>query len=358
MMMKKYNLYKKPKTKKGNILLSLAASLAVIGLSAFLVFHRIYTQNLRSVEPGNHAEVDVGIPSGSSVNEIALTLKNKNLIRSTWAFTQYVRGNGFTSKLQAGTYRLYTDESAQQIVDDLVKGKVAVGLFTILPGQRIDQLKQAFMDAGYSATDVNKAFDPATYAGHPALADKPKGANLEGYLYPDSYQTTDATTPEMIVKAALDEMNSFLTSDTKSAFAAQGLSVYQGITLASIVEREVASQEDRARAAQVFLLRMKSGMRLESDVTVLYGMMVAGKSTGHVDTSFDSPYNTFLHDGVPVGPISNVTNSGLQAVAHPDNTDYLYFVAGDGNDYGKTYFSHTLAEHRAAAAAHCSSCSK
>lgn len=357
-MMKKYNLHTKPKSKLGNILLTLVVVLVVVGAVGFLVFHRVYTSNLRAVDPSSHNEIDVGIPTGSSVNEITILLKDKKLIRSTWAFKQYVLSNGYASKLQAGTYRFYTDESAQKIVDKLISGEVAVDLFTILPGQRIDQLKQDFLDAGYSAESVDKAFDPATYAGNPALVDKPEGASLEGYLYPDSYQITDTTTPEDIVRAALSEMSKYLTSELKTGIEAQGLSVYQGITLASIVEREVASQTDRAKAAQVFLLRMKKGMRLESDVTVLYGMEVAGKSTGHVDTSFDSPYNTFLIDGVPIGPISNVTDSGLQAVANPADTDYLYFVAGDGDDYGNTYFSHTLAEHNAAAAAHCSACSK
>ncbi len=319
---------------------------------------RVYTQNLKPVTPGAHTEVVVAIPSGTSLVEISKILKAKKAIRADWAFVQYVRSQELTDKLKAGTYRLYSDETTQDITKDLAEAKVAVDLFTILPGQRLDQLKQSFLDGGFSADAVAKAFNPATYAGNAALVDKPAGASLEGYLYPDSFQRTADTNPTTIVEASLNEMASYLTADRRAAYAAENLSVFQAITLASVVEREVASQEDRATAAQVFLTRIKQGMRLQSDVTVIYGMAVSGKYTGIVDTSFLSPYNTFTRDGLPVGPISNITKSGLQAVAQPSNTDYLYFVAGDGSDYGKTYFSKTLAEHQAAVTAHCKTCSQ
>ncbi|MDB5182465.1 MAG: hypothetical protein JWO47_249 [Candidatus Saccharibacteria bacterium] len=331
---------------------------AVVGVGALLVVRRIYTENLRAVTPDVHTQVVVAIPAGSSLNQIAQILKTKQVIRADWAFKQYVRSHELGDKLKAGTYRLYSDENVGTIANFLVAGKVAVDLFTILPGQRIDQIRKTFIDAGFTAADVDKALDANNYAGHAALVDKPAAASLEGYLYPDSFQRTADTSPTTIVVQSLDEMASYLTADLRSAYAAENLTTYQAITLASIVEREVASQEDRATAAQVFLTRIKQGMRLQSDVTVIYGMALAGKDTSIVDTSFASPYNTFLHDGLPVGPISNVTKSGLQAVAHPSSTDYLYFVAGDGSDYGKTYFSKTIAEHQAAVAAHCKTCAQ
>jgi UPF0755 protein len=353
-----YKVKKHSSHRLRKFLIALLLVAAVIGASALFVVRRIYTENLRAVTPGVHTQVVVAIPSGSSLNEIAQILKTKNVIRADWAFKQYVRSHELGDKLKAGTYRLYSDETTATIANDLVAGKVAVDLFTILPGQRIDQVRKAFIDAGFKEADVDKALDANSYTGHAALVDKPSGAGLEGYLYPDSFQRTADTSPSTIVTQSLDEMASYLTADLRSAYAAQNLSTYQAITLASIVEREVASQEDRATAAQVFLTRIKQGMRLQSDVTVIYGMALAGEDTSIVDTSFASPYNTFLHDGVPVGPISNVTKSGLQAVAHPSPTDYLYFVAGDGSDYGKTYFSKTIAEHNAAVAAHCKSCSQ
>ncbi len=339
------------------VLLLITAIVIILAAGVLYGVRRVYTQNLLAVTPGVHTEVIVAIPSGASLDQIATILKTKKVIRADWAFKQYVRSQEYTNKLKAGTYRLYSDENTTAITKDLVAGKVAVDLFTILPGQRLDQIRASFIDAGFGAASVEEALNPGTYAGNAALLDKPAGASLEGYLYPDSFQKTADTSPTTIIKSSLDEMAGYLTADLRAAYAAENLSVYQAITLASIVEREVASQDDRSTAAQVFLSRIKQGTRLQSDVTVIYGMAIAGKNTTIVDTSFASPYNTFLNDGLPVGPISNVSKSGLQAVAHPAPTDYLYFVAGDGSDYGKTYFSKTLAEHQAAVSAHCKTCS-
>jgi UPF0755 protein len=354
----KINLAKKqPKNRWRKVLMIVLVSILVLVGAAIFTVRRIYTENLRAVTPGEHTQVIIAIPTGSSLDQITKILKTGKVIRADWAFKQYVRSQELSDKLKAGTYRLYSDEDVSSIAKALVAGKVAVDLYTILPGQRLDQIRESFITAGFSAADVDKALDPNTYSGHAALVDKPEGASLEGYLYPDSFEKTADTLPQTIVKSSLDETATFLTADLRSAFSAEKLSTYQAITLASIVEREVASQQDRATAAQVFFLRIKNGIRLQSDVTVIYGMALAGKDTAIIDTSFPSPYNTFLRDGLPIGPISNVTKSGLQAVAHPSNTDYLFFVAGDGNDYGKTYFSKTLAEHQAAVNAHCKTCS-
>lgn len=356
--MKPYSIKKVSKRRWRKIILIITVVIVVLAGGTLFAVRRIYSENLRAVTPGQHSEVIVAIPVGSSLDEIARILETKKIIRAGWAFKQYVRSQEIADQLKAGTYRLYSDETTTDVAKDLVAGKVAVDLFTILPGQRIDQIRAAFIAAGFAAADVDNALDPSNYAGHAALVDKPVSASLEGYLYPDSFQKIAETSPSTIVTQSLGEMAGYLTAELRAAYAAENLSTFQAITLASIVEREVASQEDRATAAQVFLSRIKQGMRLQSDVTVLYGMAIAGKDTSIVDTSFPSPYNTFLHDGVPVGPISNVTRSGLQAVAHPSTTDYLYFVAGDGSDYGKTYFSKTVAEHQAAVAAHCKSCAQ
>jgi UPF0755 protein len=149
------------------------------------------------------------------------------------------------------------------------------------------------------------------------------------------------------VSAALEELDTKLTPDVRAAFAQQGLSTYEGLVLASVVEQEVSHATDRAMAAQVFIKRLRIGMSLGSDVTALYGAHLAGK-TGSL--TYDSPYNTLLHKGLPPTPISNVSDSSLQAVAHPASTDYLFFVAGDD---GVTHFTNTAEEHEAAAQKYC-----
>jgi UPF0755 protein len=136
-------------------------------------------------------------------------------------------------------------------------------------------------------------------------------------------------------------MGQHLTPALQSAFASEGLSTYQGIVLASIVQQEVNGVSDQAQAAQVFLSRLKMGMTLGSDQTAFYGSILAGQTSS---VNFDSPYNTLIHTGLPPTPISNVNAQSLNAAAHPANTDWLYFVTGDN---GTTYFEQTAAEHQA-----------
>jgi UPF0755 protein len=167
-------------------------------------------------------------------------------------------------------------------------------------------------------------------------------------LYPDSFQKQANTPAATIVRESLDEMQSHLTNDVIAGFTAQGLTPYQGVVLASIVLGESGDAEIQPTVAQVFLLRIKQGMMLQSDVTPNYAADIANKPRS---LSIESPYNTYLHTGLPPGPISNVTSSALKAVAHPSNTDYLYFVAGDDN---KVHFSRTVAEHESLVKQYCS----
>jgi UPF0755 protein len=134
-------------------------------------------------------------------------------------------------------------------------------------------------------------------------------------------------------------MQKRLTPELRAQFAKRGLSVYQGITLASIIEKEVSVISDKALVSQVFYKRLSMDMGLESDPTAFYGAIIAGQEPS---LRYDSAYNTYLVKGLPPGPISNVTQESLRAAANPANTDWLFFVAGDD---GKTYFSKTLAEH-------------
>src|SRR5438105_3799967 len=160
--------------------------------------------------------------------------------------------------------------SVNQIVKKMVDGDVAKNLLTILPQKRLDEIKEAFAKAGYSSAQINQAFDPANYAGHPVLASLPPGASLEGYLYPDSFQKQTDTPAADIVREALDEMQQYLTQDVTNGFAAHSLNTYQGITLASIVAQETDNPTYQPMVAQVFLSRLANNMSLGSDVTAFY----------------------------------------------------------------------------------------
>ena len=153
-------------------------------------------------------------------------------------------------------------------------------LVTILPGRRIDQVRADLINAGFTPDEVDRALDPgnAAYQGLPVLAFKPTNIKtLEGLLWPDSYQKQPDTDPSVIVRESLVAMGDHLTPDVQAGFAAEGLTPYQGVTLASIIIQEVNKPADQSQAAQVFLTRLKSGMMLGSDVTAHYGAIVTVK---------------------------------------------------------------------------------
>lgn len=346
-MSKKYRLHRvfHPRRRLTRLIWVIVIVVAVLGL-ATLGVRQAYYQGLKAVS-SNSSSQEITIPEGSSVDGITKLLTSQKLIRSAWAFRLYIYNQDAASVLQAGTYSLSPSMSVNEIVSVLTHGKVVTDLVTILPGKTLAQIQDTMVKAGYRADDVKAALNPSNYPDSPALVDKPAAASLEGFLYPDSYQKDSATRPQVLIQMALAEMQSHLTPDLRSQFAAQGLSTYQGLVLASIVEKEVPGQADRAQVAQVFLSRLRQGMPLGSDVTAYYGSDLAGVARS---VNYDSPYNTRLHTGLPPTPIGTVSQSSLDAVANPAKTDWLYFVTGDDKN---TYFSHTLAEHQALVQQHC-----
>jgi UPF0755 protein len=327
------------------VLAILIAGLVLAG-GATVAVRLAYYQNLKPLSSDQASHL-ITINEGDSVQTIAGNLQKEKVIRSAWAFRLYVSSKEVGADLKAGSYEFAASQSVSEIVAQLSRGKVATNLVTILPGQRLDQIRKRLIQDGFTEKDVDEALNPANYTGHPALVDKPTSATLEGYLYPDSYQKTAATSAKTIITASLDQMNKYLTPDLRSDFAKQGLSPYQAITLASIIEKEVPKTQDRVQVAQIFLSRIRMGMKLQSDATASYGAVLAGKKPS---SGYDSPYNTYTYAGLPPTPISNVTSSSLKAVASPSDTSWLYFVSGDD---GTTHFSKTLAEHEANVAQYC-----
>lgn len=328
------------------VVLTVMVLAAIVIVGTAVIVRTAYQNNLKPLSSSNIG-IAVTIDPGTSPSLAAQLLKDKGVIRSDWAMEWYIRNHNLGDKLQAGTYLFRPSQSVPQIVNQIAEGKIATNLVTILPGRRLNQIKKDLIKDGFRPGEVESALSPGQYASNPALADKPNGASLEGYLYPESFQKDANTSAKQIIEQSLDEMAAHLTPEIREAFNKQGLTVHQGVILASIVEQEVSNDSDRATVAQVFYKRLKEGMPLGSDVTAYYGSTLAGRASS---VTYDSPYNTRLHKGLPPGPISNVSDSSLKAVAYPAHTDWLYFVTGDN---GKTYFSKTLQEHETLTKQYC-----
>lgn len=338
MKFKAYKLNKKRKSRFSRLLATISV-VVVVGLSTALLMGRIlYVVNLRPAS-AERSPTKVVIENGASEASIAKTLKGKELIRNELAFKTYVKNSKYSGLLKSGTYELDPTMSTQEIVEILGGGKESSALFTIIPGLRLDQIRSRLIKAGYTESEADTALDPSQYSGHPALAGKPKSSSLEGYLYPESFKLTASTPAKDIVRQSLDEMTKRLTAERVAGFVAQGLSTHEAVIIASLIEKEVIITEDKRVVAQIFLKRLREGISLGSDVTYIYAAAVFG---GIESPELDNPYNTRMYRGLPPGPIANVQESSLDAVAYPADTDYLFFISGDD---GKTYYGKTSADH-------------
>lgn len=304
-----------------------------------------YQSNLAPVGSDKNVLIKVTIEPKSTPATIGQLLKDKGLIRSAQAFSIYIRLSGTQNNLQAGAYRLSPAESTQQIVGHLKEGDVDTFNVTFLPGATLTQNRKVLIKAGYSDAEVTTAL-AATYDS-PLFLDKPTSSDLEGYIYGETYAfSSDASVKDILgatfkVYAKVVEDNGLVAK-----FKTQHLSLYQGVTLASIVQRE-SSGNDAADIAQVFYNRLAEGIMLGSDVTYQYA---ADKADVPRDTNLDSPYNTRRYAGLPPGPIATPGKTALLGVASPSGHNYLFFLSGDDN---VTYFASDLAGHEANIAAHC-----
>jgi UPF0755 protein len=343
----------KPRRKK--LWLGIVLSVLAVILIAAGSIWAWYQHQLTPVDSSDDKKVSIVIVPASSPATIAAQLKDEGVIRDVTAFMWYARLNGVRDTLKAGSYQLSPSESTPQIVDHLVKGSVGTFTITFFPGATlVDKVSKpenrkdvtsVLENAGYSSEEIAAALSK-TY-DHPVFQDKPATADLEGYVFGETYQFNSGVSVDTILTRTFDELYRYVVQDNLvAAFKQQGLTLYEGITLASIIQRE-SGGDDKAQIAQVFYSRMAINMQLGSDVTYQY---IADKTGIQRNTNIDSPYNTRRYVGLPPGPIAAPGLAALRAVAAPASGDYLYFLSGDDN---QTYYGRTLDEHEANIANHC-----
>ncbi len=358
------------KGKKTNRLMTVIIAIIIFLGVAAAAGYGYYRYNLRSVAEVDCTNVEsdecdneaFAVETGSGVGDIAANLKDADLIRDSLVFQVYVRLHSGGKSLKAGTYELNKSMSVEEIVDKLLHGgKDNVFSLTIFPGETTMQIRQKLIELGYDESTVRAAFskqynDPE-YAW--IFEGRPEGSmSLEGYIYGETYEFYKDDDVETIIETTLQEMARVLQEgDFKAKFEAQGLNLYQGITLASVVQREVGDKNEQPKVAKIFYNRLAQDMPLGSDVTVKYATELAAENGETYDNNedalgIDSPYNTRRYSGLPYGPISNPGLSALTAVATPDEAaeDLLYFLTGDD---GLMYYSTTYDDHQKNIAEHC-----
>lgn len=321
-----------------------------------------YSVQLKPLASNKIQLVVVTVENGSTPSQIGTLLKEKSLIRSALAFDVNTRLMGVRGQLQAGTYRLSPGESTTDIINHLVSGKVSEFNLTFFPGATLAEHKKVLLAAGFSDAKIDAAFSKSYTTDAPLFdSSKPAGSDLEGYIYGETYGFSDGVTVEAVLQRTFDEFATVIAENNFiEGFKQRGLNLYQGITLASIIQREVSvpsgtaePSSDQRQVSQVFYTRLDMGMPLGSDVTFIY----AAKKLGVPPVStLESPYNTRIVTGLPPGPIASPGITALRATASPASGDFVYFVAGDD---GKTYFARTLEGHEANVSQYCTTeCNK
>ncbi len=307
---------------------------------------QVYVDNmLISVGARTHSSKTclVTIKKGASLREIGDTLQGEDLIASSPFFVFYAELTGAERQIKAGSYRLSNNLSMKEILERIVGGDVLRYRVVIPEGYTTEQIGKLLVSKGIVTSAGFEAALNTENLDYPFLQDAPAGPKrLDGFLFPATYDLMADFTPTEILDLMLKRFNAALTPDLQARAREQGLSVRQVVILASIVEGEAKLDSERPIIASVFLDRLKLGMRLESCATVEYVLGTHKDKLTDQDVRTPSPYNTYLHGGLPPGPICSPGLASIEAVLYPAKTNYLYFVAkGDGSHV----FSTTFAEH-------------
>ena len=295
------------------------------------------------------------VVDGEGAAQIADRLEQAGLIKSAFAFRIYIILQAENKNLLPGEYQFSKNMSVEQIVKSLNTGIVARTVsITFLPGETIRATRKKLIDAGFAEAEVDEALNKQY--NHELLKTKPADASLEGYIWGDTYEFYADEKVENILKVLFDQMLKVVNEENLVAkYQAKGLTLHQGITLASVVQREsTADYEEQRHVAQVFLTRYNRGIVLGSDAIIAYRAdqinPYRNKSDMSYLTSIDCPWNSRRCAGLPPTPISTPGRNALKAVADPTDTQDIYFLTGDD---GKMYYSTTEAGHNENARKYC-----
>jgi UPF0755 protein len=294
---------------------------------------------------GYDSPVTIYVKQGSTVSSIGKQLHRAKIISSYYYFRLYYRLFFNSSSLKTGEYLFNRTMTMRQVIEKLVEGKVVLQKITIKEGMIIKEVAQ------YLAKNHN--IDAQDFINHAQSAHliqdlDPKAEDLEGYLLPDTYMVDKGITAEEMVALMVTKFKEQFTHSMKWRADELKLSVREIVTLASLIEKETAAREERFLISSVFHNRLRIGMAMGCDPTIIYALkrdnVYKGK-LGWAELKYDSPYNTRLYRGLPPGPICSPGHSSIEAALYPENTKYLYFVA---KDYKSHYFSENLKEHNRA----------
>lgn len=318
--------------------------ICVYAVRIFLLICLFWYLLCRFISPGHGSVVrSVSFPPGSGIRSLAADLKAGGVIRSSWHFVLLTRLRGDAHRLKAGEYLFSDDMTPDKILDKIVAGEVDYRKFTLPEGYSVYQAAEMLEQKGYFKKDV--------------FLEKCRDRNLllrlgineesaEGYLYPATYNLYRGGSEEQLLLQMIGQFNkAYAAIENEVTTGAGRFSRHEIVTLASIIEKEAISPQEKPLISSVFHNRLRIGMPLQSDPTAVYGVRAFTGRVSKADIQRRSPYNTYLNKGLPPGPIGNPGMDAVQAALNPAKTDFLYFVARQD---GTHQFSRNLDEHNRA----------
>ena len=319
-----------------NFIISLACLLVFV----FAVF--LWSSMYLPLDLRTNKIVGFSIEKGEGAKQISVKLKEQGIIRFSSAFRIYALFSGSSHILQAGEYNLSPSLSASEIVIKMASGDVVRERITIPEGWDIKKIGQYFeREEICTQQEFEELLKEDFSQGISILSEKP--GSLEGYLFPETYEFAKGVSARIIVKKMLSTLDEEFTLEMREEVKAQGHSIDDVIILASVIEKEVKSLEDKKIVSGVLQKRMEIDMLLQVDATIIY--MTGRSPVLYADLKIDSPYNTYMYKGLPAGPISSPGLESIIAAIYPTESNYLYYISAPD---GRTIFSKTLGEHNAA----------
>jgi UPF0755 protein len=317
--------------------LVVVALLAASGVA--LYFH----SNLGAAYQGYEgAEAFVDIPPGSGTAGIGRRLVESGVVRDALTWRLAILESGAARELKAGEYRFAGPLTPREVVAMLARGQVHVHSITFPEGLTIREMARHFEQRGFGTA---RDFEAAAKDASLVKGWDPGAPDLEGYLFPETYALTRRTDAAALVRQMVTRFDRVFPASARAAATASGRSVREIVTLASLVEKETARDDERPLVAAVYRNRLKIGMGLQCDPTVIYALQKAGRYDGNLtreNMQIDSPYNTYKYAGLPPGPIASPGRASIEAALNPAAVEHLYFVSR--ND-GSHVFSDSYEEH-------------
>lgn len=316
------------------------------------IFSLLYYSYIVSVGEGKGSEVLFTIEKGESVDQIADNLENKKLVVSSFFFKTYLTLNHKAAEIKAGQYALKTDYDIKKLVEVLTKGEQVEKekKITIIEGWNIKEINEYLNKNNVGVKDVFSALTTKKISDWKFSFTRPaflnyadQNTDLEGYLFPDTYRIYKDATTEDVVRKMLDNFSKKIDIKMLKDIERKGKTLPQIITMASLIEKEVAKKEDMKIVSDIFWGRIKTGQALQSCATLAYILGVNKPQYSKEDTEIVSPYNTYKNPGLPPGPICNPGLDAIKAAIYPVKTEYNYFLTNPDNK--QTIFSRTYEEH-------------